>query len=143
MAKYVVVNPKAYDKVCDTYTEAQEFAYAQKGNWSIYCAPDKNKAWRHGHPVSGECWVLHMGEPVRARYVQFETKQDKCINDGMYRFVGYNNVLQYVDKTDGWLPLDWFRYFEADDEAMQYWQMEDEYADSPYDNYDYEYSISM
>lgn len=120
MAKYIATFADKNDKVCNTYEEALQ----QKGFREIYIAPDGNKKWRDGHPVDGQlCFVLDWGEPVRAKYTAVGTA-------GFYVFPGYENTCRSVHKTDGWLPMDWFRYVQPDDEEMRRWQEEDEYGDA-------------
>ena len=125
MSLFIATFKDRNDMICKTYEEA----ISQKGWRWCYLAPDKNAKWREGHPEAGECYVLHLGEPVRAEYMP---------DLNCYKFVGYGNNLKSVHKTDGWLPMDWFRYVTADCEEMQHWQDEDEYGDGPdYDPSEY------
>lgn len=129
MALYVVTFYKPrHDEICETMDAARQVAWdSHDPFWSIYLAPDKDKKWRTGYPADGATvWVLLNNKPQRMQYHSIGTA-------GVYRFCDHldTDTREFVSvhKTDGWLPLEWFRDVAADDEDMRQWQEEDEYGD--------------
>ena len=115
MAKYVVTFQNGMaDIICNSYEGARNLNI--KGWQYIYCAPDKDKEWLEMEtiPRNHEVWVNFFHMPQRAKMIGNEiTFSD--IPDTHYP----------LDLFEGWLPLDWFRYFEPDNEDMRYWQDRD------------------
>jgi hypothetical protein len=118
MASYVVTfNNGTVDIVFSSYDSARNIDIP--GKKYIYCAPDKYKLWHSikTMPKNKEVWCLF-----------FESPQRVIREDNTIKFMDKPNNKYPLNIIDGWLPLEWFRYVEPDDNDMRYWQMEDEYG---------------